>query len=66
MIMITCSEVKVISTIIGTLRVISKNFYYWLVKTSRNLKFGTLQKACFQGTARILRYGLNAWLLVAT
>ena len=44
----------------GTLVAISKNFNQWLVKTSRDLNFGTLERACLLGTARILRYALNA------
>ena len=41
----SCSEVMVIPIVFGALGTISKNFNHWLVKTSRNLNFGTLQKA---------------------
>ena len=53
------SEVTVIHIAIGALRKISTNFNHWLVKTSHNLNFGTLQKACLLGTAKSLRYALN-------
>ena len=51
----------VIPIVIGdfNLGAILKNFNHWLVKTSHNLNFATLQKACLLGTARILRYALN-------
>ena len=50
----------VIPIVIGALGTISKNSSInRLVKTSDNLNFGTLQKACLLGTVRILRYALN-------
>ena len=55
----SCSEVMVIITI-GVLTTISKNFNQWLVKSSHNLNFRTLQKAWILGTARILRQAKGA------
>ena len=49
----------VIPIVIGAWGGISKNFNHWIVKSTRNLNFGTLQKACLPGMAGILRYALN-------
>ena len=49
----------VIAIAIAALGTNSKNLNHCLVKTSDNLNFGSLKKACLLGTARILRYTLN-------
>jgi len=54
-----CKEVKVIPIVIGALGTISKSSKRWLDNVNKNVFFGTLQKACLLGTARILRYALN-------
>ena len=54
-----CREVKVVPIVIGAFGTISTSFESWLSQISRDLHFGTLQKACLLGTARILRYSLN-------
>ena len=56
----SCSEVMVVPIVTGDLGTISKNFNQWLVnKSSCNLNFGTLQKACLLRMAWILRYVLD-------
>lgn len=54
-----CSEVQVIPIVIGALGTVAKSFKKWLDRVNPNLFFGTLQKACLLGTARILRYVLD-------
>ena len=54
-----CGDVTVIPIIIGALGTISKNFEKWLNKANSATHFGTLQKACLLGTARIIRYTLG-------
>ena len=42
----SCSEVMVIPIVIGALGTVSKNYNHWLVLTSVNPNFGTLQNVC--------------------
>ena len=49
----------VIPAVIDALGTISKNFHQRINKIDPSIYFGTLQKACFLGTARTLRYALD-------
>ena len=51
--------IRVIPIVIGALGTISKAFKEYLMTISKDIHFGTLQKACLLETARILRYALS-------